>query len=101
MSLLDRLFPPGNALLLAQLTIIQQELKTIMTTQVQTAADLLAVKAQLSKAAGEIVGKISSLEAALAAAGATTPEVDAAVADLKTLAQALDDVVPDAPAVEG
>ena len=51
-------------------------------------------KAQLVKAAGEITAKIDALEAQLATAG-TTPEVDAALAELKAVAQHLDDINPD------
>lgn len=52
-------------------------------------------KEQLIKAAGEITTKIDALEAQLATV-ITTPEVDAALADLKTVAQQLDDINPDA-----
>lgn len=96
-DLWNSIFPPSNALLLAYLVEILKETRTIMTTQEQTAADLVAVKEQLVKAAGEIVGKISALEAALAEAGATSPAVVAVVADLKAVAQGLDDLTPDAP----
>jgi len=51
-------------------------------------------KAQLVKAAGEITAKIDALEAQLAAV-VTTPEVDAALAELKAVAQQLDDINPD------
>ncbi len=72
-----------------------ERLRLIMTDQATHAAELAAIKAQLTKASGEIVAKIGALTEALAAAGATTPEVDAAVADLKAVAQALDDLHPD------
>ena len=45
--------------------------------------------------AGEIVAKVAALEAAVSASGGTTPEVDAAVAELRAVAQALDDLNPD------
>jgi ABC-type transporter Mla subunit MlaD len=51
-------------------------------------------KAQLVKAAGEITAKIDALEAQLATV-VTTPEVDAALAELKAVAQQLDDINPD------
>lgn len=51
-------------------------------------------KAQLAKASGEIIAKIDALEAQLANV-VTTPEVDAALADLKAVAQQLDDINPD------
>lgn len=89
---------PIAALLVAQLAllgIIFERLWKIMTDQATHAAELAAIKDQLTKASGEIVAKVSALEAAVAAAGGTTPEVDAAVADLKAVAQALDDLNPD------
>ena len=61
------------------------------------ADDLNAIKDQLDKAKGEIVGKIGSLEDAIAAAGNVDPNVSAALAAVKEAAQALDDVVADAP----
>lgn len=60
--------------------------------------DLNSIKDQLSKAKGEIVGKIADLEAANANAGVENAEVTAAVAALKDAAQGLDDVVADAVA---
>jgi hypothetical protein len=45
----------------------------------------------------EILAKIQALEDALAAAGNTSDEVDAAVQDLKASVQADDDLNPDAP----
>jgi hypothetical protein len=62
----------------------------IMTDQTTLAATLSSIADQLTKATAEIV-------AAIAAAGNTTPAVDAAVAKLQGLAQALDDLNPDAP----
>lgn len=62
-------------------------------------ADALAgVKDQLAKAQTEITGKISDLEAQLAAKGSLDADDQAAIDALKTQAQALDDIVPDAPA---
>lgn len=59
------------------------------------ADDLKLVKEQLEKAKGEIVTRIAGLEDALAASGDQSVEVAAAVADLKSVAQGLDDVVAD------
>ena len=73
-------------------------MKKLMASQQEIADALNAVGTQLSKASSEVVAKISELEAAVAAGGQSSPEVDAAVANLKTAAQALDDIVPDAPA---
>ena len=79
----------------ALMGIILERLGKIMTDQATHAAELAAIKDQLTKASGEIVAKVAALEAAFAAAGGTTPEVDAAVADLRAIAQALDDLNPD------
>jgi ABC-type transporter Mla subunit MlaD len=78
------------------LFLINAKLEIIMATQTELAVELGAIKDQLAKAAGEIVAKVASLESALASAGNSTPEVDAAVAELKVAAQALDDLNPDA-----
>lgn len=70
-----------------------------MGTQSQLATDLNAVTAQLAKIGTEsskTLQKVTDLEAAIANAGNTTPEVDAALAALKTQAQVVDDLVPDA-----
>lgn len=56
-----------------------------------------AIKAQLVKARSEIVEKIDSLEEAVGEAGQPTPEVVAALEDLRGVAQSLDDVVADVP----
>lgn len=78
---------------------IRTNTEKIMASQDEEAAVLVGIKDQLSKAAGEIVAKIDELTAALAAAGATSPAVDAATADLKVLAQSLDNIVADPPVV--
>jgi hypothetical protein len=69
----------------------------IMASQAEEAAILVAVDEKLDKATAEILAAIQGLKDALAAAGNTTPEVDAATARLTTAAQALDDIVPDVP----
>lgn len=68
-------------------------------SQSQLAADLVALKAQEEKAKAEILAKIATLEDAIVQAANTTPEVDAALADLKASVQGVDDIVPDAPPV--
>lgn len=72
----------------------------IMATQAELAADLQTVTAQVAKIGTEtstLLQKVADLEAALAAGGVTTPEVDAAMAALKAQAAVVDDLVPDAP----
>ncbi len=79
----------------------QSEEAAMITELKQGVSD---VGAQLSKALAEIQAKIQQLTDAVAAAGATSPEVDAATADakaaveaLKPISQALDDLNPDQP----
>ena len=68
-----------------------------MVTQAEHAQQLRDLKDQLTKAHGEITSKISELEAAIAAGGGTTPEVDTLMQELKDLVQLSDDVVSDTP----
>ena len=78
--------------------VLQQGIKldNIMATQAQLAAQLSAIGDELDKATAEIVAAIQALKDALAAAGGTTPEVDAAVTRLEGGAKSLDDMNPDA-----
>jgi hypothetical protein len=74
-------------------------LEKIMATQAELAASLDLVAVQVAKIGTETQGlkaSIASLEAALAAAGGTSPEVDAALAALKAQVQVVDDLVVDA-----
>jgi len=93
---------PGLMAMLEQiwqiLRRINQRTKNIMASQEDEAAQLSKIGDQLDKATGEITSAIQQLKDALASAGSTTPAVDAAVARLTTIAQGLDDIVPDAPA---
>lgn len=75
---------------------INFKLDQMAISQSQLAAELTALKDQNEKARVEILKKISDLEAALANAGTTTPEVDDALAALKASVQADDDLNPDA-----
>ena len=70
-----------------------------MSTQAELAASLAAVSIQVGKIGTETAGlqaKIAELEAAIVAAGGTTPEVDAALEALKAQVQVVDDLVVDA-----
>lgn len=69
------------------------KIKGEIVSEVQDAVD--AVVAQLAKAKAEVVGKIADVEAQLAAASVPAEVVD--LSGLKAAAQALDDVVADAP----
>lgn len=71
--------------------------ETIMATQAELAQSLRDLKAQNDKASTEQAAALKKLQDALDAAGATSPEVDAALADLKASIQADDDQNPDAP----
>jgi hypothetical protein len=62
----------------------------------EVSALLVSVDAQLGKAKDEIVAKIAELQAALVNVDVPA-DAQAALDDLKVKAQALDDVVPDAP----
>jgi hypothetical protein len=73
-----------------------QLLRKIIMNQTELAQALEDLKAQADKAKGEIVTKIQTLEDAIAAGGVTTPEVDAALADLKGSVQGIDDLNKDA-----
>lgn len=74
---------------------IKQKLNIIMATQAELAKQLRDITAQNEKARQEILDKIATLEQAIIDAGNTTPEVDAALADLKASVQADDDLNPD------
>lgn len=71
-----------------------------MATLAEHAADLAALKATLTKARDEIIARVDALEALLAAAGTTTPEIDAEMSALRAIGAALDDLNPDAPPPE-
>jgi predicted acetyltransferase len=73
-----------------------QKVDIIMATQAEVQQILTDLGTQLDKAKGEIVQHVADLEAAIASQGNTTPEVDAALAALKTKVQALDDLNADA-----
>ena len=70
------------------------QLGIIMASQEANAAAIEAVVTQLGKAKTEILGKIAAVQAAVDAG----QDLTAPLADLTGVAQALDDIVPDAPA---
>jgi len=73
----------------------------IIMNQTELAQSLRDIKAQADKAKQEIVDKVAALEDAINNAGTTSPDVDAALADLKGSVQSLDDLNPDAPPAGG
>ncbi len=83
--------------------VINRKLDTIMATQAELAAELRAVKDQVNKVASEqgarfdtLTAKIAELEATIRD-GTVTPEVETALAEVKTALQSLDDTIPDVP----
>lgn len=88
--MLDFLFPK-----------LHRKLDTIMATQAEHAQQLRDLKAQNDKARTEQQAALQKLQEALDAAGGTTAEVDAAMADLRASIQADDDLNPDAPTGDG
>jgi septal ring factor EnvC (AmiA/AmiB activator) len=77
---------------------INERLSTIMASQDQHAADIAAVTAKVDKIGGEtrtLLIKVAELTDALAAAGNTSVEVDAALQALKDQVAVVDDLVPD------
>lgn len=79
---------------------IKHQLKGIIMTQAELAADLRAVKALIQKIGTETeatLKKVVELEAIIAAGAPVSEEVLTALAELKTQAQATDDLIPDAP----
>lgn len=83
--------------MIALLIIIILILIYIMATQAEHAQQLKDLKIQNDKARAEVLAKIAALEDAVNNAGNTTPEVDAAFADLKASVQTDDDIVADQP----
>lgn len=80
---------------------LSQMEETIMANQQQLANDLKALGAQVTKIHAEVTGlsqKVTDLQTALDAAGNTTPEVDAAMGEVRTALQGVDDLVADAEA---
>lgn len=84
-------FPHGGDVLAA----ITDLKGTLMATQSEHAQALTDLAAQTEKAKAEVVAKVQALEDALANAGNTTPEVDAAMVALKGAIQGVDDLNQD------
>lgn len=77
-----------------------------MARQDEAAAELRTAVSQLNKSNAEVKGalgtlnqKVTDLEAVIAAGGDVSSELAAAVAEVKSAAQAMDDLVPDAVVV--
>lgn len=76
---------------LQKLDSLERQITMNMTELAQALSDAAA---QAAKSKAEIIAKVQALEDAIAA-GATTPEVDAALAALKGEVQGLDDLNAD------
>lgn len=94
----------NSAEIMEELKALRVELKLfkeeIMTTQVELAADLATVVTEVQKIGAEtqtLIGKVTELEAVIAAGGPVTPEVAAALQAVKDQLKIVDDLVPDAP----
>ena len=81
---------------LAPLTLDFHSLeRKIDMNHAELAQAITDVAAQAEKAKAEIVAQVVTLEAAITAAGTTTPAVDAALAALKSTVQGIDDLNAD------
>jgi seryl-tRNA synthetase len=85
-----------NAAVLIGLAAILYTLRRISMDQAALAQQIRDLTAQNEKAAAEQRAALKKLQDALDAAGSTTPEVDAALSELKASIQAEDDANPDA-----
>lgn len=76
---------------------IFSQLETIMTKLDEFEAKFTALVDQVAKAAAEISAEIAELKKQIEDGAQTTPGIDASLERLTALAQALDDLNPDAP----
>jgi hypothetical protein len=107
MGLLDYIFGPRPLTRDEIRALVQIELKPIIMTQAEAAAQLKAVRAQQDKSVGEIdalqtestaqLERIKALEALINAGGDVSPELATALKDVVDGQQAVDDKIPDAP----
>jgi septal ring factor EnvC (AmiA/AmiB activator) len=89
--------PPVDPNHINKLDFLISNTNTIIMNQQDLLQQMQDINAELKKGIGEVVQKIADLETAVGNSGNTTPEVDAAIAELKKTAEALDGIVPDAP----
>lgn len=85
----------SDVLFLTAFLFIILKLETVMANQKELADQLTALGTQLDKVMGEINAEVTKLEDAISNAGSTSPEVDAALASLKSKVQSLDDLNTD------
>jgi hypothetical protein len=95
----------GESLVALQSSVdsLNAKLEIIMTTQAEAATAINTLVAKLEKISGETTATVNALadvkaqlEAALAAGGSITPELQAAIDAAIVLADAIDAKVPDA-----
>jgi chlorite dismutase len=67
----------------------------IMATLQETEAKLATIEATLTKASAEITAEIATLQGEIAAAGQSTPGMDASIGRIQAIADALDALNPD------
>lgn len=82
------------------LATLLRKVDEIMATQAEHLQGLKDITAQLNKISAESTAnleKLAALEQAIQDAGNTSPEIDAAMDDLRSGMQALDDKTPDLP----
>jgi hypothetical protein len=82
--------------------LVKLNQRIIMTSLAQHAADLQAVIATIEKIGTEtteLLKLVATLQAEVANAGNTTPEIDAAMAALTEQSKKVDDLIPDATPV--
>lgn len=76
-----------------QLTEINHKLDHVIMDSAELTTKLTEAGDKLEKAKAEILAEIEKIQSG----GALTPEAQAAVERLQSIAQALDDIVPDVP----
>jgi len=79
--------------LILGLYVFNPQIKEVINKMSEIGDTLVAVRDQLAKATTEIVNKIAELQNVQ-----NIDDAKAIAGELKTMAQALDDIVPDAPA---
>lgn len=83
---------------------ITRKLAILMSTQAELATQLRTVTAQIQKISAEsskTLQKVTDLQAVIDSGAAVSPELQAAVDELKAQVQLVDDLVPDAPVSNG
>lgn len=91
------------ATILAVSFILENNQQKIMATQAELAAELRAMKDQVNKVAKEQGDRFDALSAKIAdleriiREGEANPELVAALAEVKTTLNALDETIPDPP----